>query len=119
MEDLNNFHGFLPGGMYRSPDKLDTPLPYDNKKITRRDVVDAIDVFIAETGFDTGRYLRLSGIVDKCINQIVEASRTKNWDRADHYVARGERIKSAYYEMKKPVYDHLISIGFPRIALIQ
>ena len=119
-EDLNNFHEFLPGGAYRAVDRLHELIPSGSEpKCIRRDVVIAIDVYIAQTGFDTDRYQKVSRIAEQCILQIVEATKARDWDITDHLISIGQRYADLAYDMKKPVYDHVIAQGFSKLALTQ
>lgn len=107
-EDLNNFHGYMPGGMYR---------PGSNEH--EKKVIEAIDHYIIEADFDAMRYQRLTKIVHSSMSRMVEALKANRDERAKHYEDRGTNFQKVCYGMEKPIYDHLLSLGFPRLLLIK
>ena len=111
MKDLNVFDGYMPGGGFI---KFHAQWGTEPKPEQKR-LLDAIDAYVAQTRFDMARYSRLRNIADKADTRFhellqAEVPSTSERVRAVEYVS--QRVSELMYEMHKPVYDHMLTLGF-------
>ena len=113
-DDINNFWGYMPGGFYRKriSDPESSVLP-DHKRL-----VEAIDLYLAQIGFDNQRYRQILGIYKKAISKYRDLIIKGEDQKAEHHGKRAHKFSDLEYELSKPIYDHMLSVGFPESLLI-
>jgi len=115
MTDLNNFHGYMPGGFLREMNE-NSFLGYKFSEEKER-LVHSIDAYLKETNFDVERYLKLARIAHRCFDRFMDAIQSGDDDKAEHYRRRNSKFEAVIHPLEVEVYEHMLSLGFSEMLL--
>lgn len=115
MNDMNNFHGYMPGGFYRYRHE-NTKYKLEGKRL---ELLEAIDNYIEESGFDLQRYLRLIKIVKTYFDRYCDAVNSGDFRKMEYTERRFNQFKKFTDPLEREVFEKMLSLGFDRLLLIQ
>ncbi|HLA23222.1 MAG TPA: hypothetical protein VJZ93_01665 [Candidatus Nanoarchaeia archaeon] len=111
--DFNNFHGYFPGGFYRS-------------KNTRPDIMGDLDKVLSESGFDNGRFQKLKSENERIFREMIDLSKntvkrdltTEEQEREVKLIEDGKINSRDLNEMLEPIYHAMVGKGYSHQDLI-
>ena len=114
MLEMNNFELWMPDGVHRDPKTLERfPLRPEAARL-----VQSIDEYIKQMGFDINKYERLGNLVHLNSKKMISRMQSGDDNGFHHYGKRSSKLEAVRLRMQVPIYQKMLEEGYSRRLLI-